>query len=178
MCGFGGQGIILAGFIIGQAATVYEHRHAVFTQDYGPEARGGSCRADVVIADEQVLYPYINTPTVLVAMSQEAYLKYVSRIRQNTLVIIDADLVKPDLTDNYQLIQMPARRIAEELGRLAVANVAMLGFLTATAQMISVDAMKQSILVSVPRNTGKLNLSAFEEGFIAGQKAREEIVQE
>ena len=170
LCGYGGQGIILAGFMIGQAATVYEHRHAVFIQDYGPEARGGTCLADVVISDEPVLYPYIETPGVLVAMSQEAYQKYIPQTHKDTQVIIDADLVKPETDNVRSLVLMPARRIALELGRLAVANVVMLGFFTAITKAVSVDAMKESILASVPKNTGKLNLGAFEEGYAAALK--------
>lgn len=170
LCGFGGQGIILAGFIIGQAATVYEHHHAVFIQDYGPEARGGTCRADVIISDEPVLYPYIETPGVLVAMSQEAYQKYIPQIRKDTQIIIDEDLVKPEMDNTRRLIPMPARRIAVELGRLAVANVVMLGFFTAITKALSIDAMKESVLASVPKNTGKLNLTAFEEGYASALK--------
>ncbi len=170
LCGFGGQGIILAGFIIGQAATVYEHRQAVFTQDYGPEARGGACRADVIISDSKVLYPYIDTPEVLVAMSQEAYLKYIGKTRKDTTIIIDEDLVQPDSNDTRMPILMPARRIALELGRLAVANVVMLGFFTAVTNMLSVEAIKNSILASVPKNTGKLNMNAFEQGFSSALK--------
>jgi 2-oxoglutarate ferredoxin oxidoreductase subunit gamma len=170
LCGFGGQGIILAGFIIGQAATVYEHRNAVFTQDYGPEARGGACRADVIISDAAVLYPYIDLPEVLVAMSQEAYLKYIPKTRKDTTIIIDEDLVQPEASDGCVALPMPARRIALEIGRLAVANVVMLGFFTAVTKALSVEAMKNSILTSVPKNTGKLNMSAFEEGYAAALK--------
>jgi 2-oxoglutarate ferredoxin oxidoreductase subunit gamma len=170
LCGFGGQGIILAGFIIGQAATVYEHRNAVFTQDYGPEARGGACRADVIISDSTVLYPYIDIPEVLVAMSQEAYLKYFPKTRKDTKIIIDEDLVQPNTDGERIQLLMPARRIALQLGRLAVANVVMLGFLTAITRVLSLDAMKKSILASVPKNTDKLNTSAFEEGYSAALK--------
>ena len=170
LCGFGGQGIILAGFIIGQAATVYEHRNAVFTQDYGPEARGGACRADVIISNSKVLYPYIDTPEVLVAMSQEAYLKYIVKTRKDTTIIIDEDLVQPDNNDARIHILMPARRIALELGRLAVANVVMLGFFTAVTNMISAEAIKNSVLASVPKNTGKLNMNAFEQGYSSALK--------
>lgn len=170
LCGYGGQGIILAGFIIGQAATVYEHRNAVFTQDYGPEARGGACRADVIISDGPVLYPYIDEPVILVAMSQEAYEKYVPRVRPDTLIIIDEELVKPGDGNGERLIPMPARRLALELGRVTVANVVMLGFLTAATKMLSAESMKQSVLASVPKNTGKLNMSAFEEGYASAPK--------
>ena len=171
LCGYGGQGIILAGYIIGQATSVFEEKNAVFIQDYGPEARGGACRADVVICDEAVLYPYIEAPSVLVAMSQEAYDKYFPKKREDTLVIIDEDLVIPKKTNGNRLLVIPARRIAEKLGRVAVANVVMLGFLTAATGIISMDAMKKSILISVPKNTEELNLNAFEQGYAYAQKA-------
>jgi len=170
LCGYGGQGIILAGYIIGQAATVYESKKAVFIQDYGPEARGGACRADVVISDETVLYPYIEKPSILVAMSQEAYEKYFPSRREDTLVIIDEELVIPGETGATRLLTMPARRIAEEVGRVAVANVVMLGFFTAATEVISVDAMKKSILSSVPKGTEELNMNAFEQGYACAQK--------
>jgi 2-oxoglutarate ferredoxin oxidoreductase subunit gamma len=170
LCGFGGQGIILAGYIIGQAATVYQGMNAVFIQDYGPEARGGACRADVVISDETVLYPYIEAPTILVAMSEEAYEKYFPHKREDTLVIIDEDLVLPGETGATRMLYMPARRIAEEVGRVAVANVAMLGFFTATTGLISMEAMKKSVLASVPKGTEELNMNAFEQGYACAQK--------
>ena len=165
LCGYGGQGIILAGYIVGQAASVYEGKNAIFIQDYGPEARGGACRADVVISDEAVLYPYIISPSILVAMSQAAYDKYHPGKRDGALVIIDQDLVTPEETDGDRLLHMPARHIAEEVGRAAVANVAMLGFLTAATGIVSADAMKKSVLASVPKGTEELNLNAFEQGY-------------
>jgi len=164
LCGFGGQGIILAGYIIGQAATVYEGVNAVFTQDYGPEARGGACRADVTISDEPVNYPYVETPSVLVAMSQAGYDKYHGNTGPDTLVIIDEDLVMPQRTARNRLLTVPALRIAEELGRTAVANVVMLGFIAGATGIVSPDAMRKSILASVPRGTEELNTNAFERG--------------
>lgn len=168
LCGYGGQGIILAGYIVGQAASIFEHKNAVFIQDYGPEARGGACRADVVISDAPVLYPYIGTPSILVAMSQQAYDKYCPENPQNTLVIIEEDLVKPRETGGARLLAVPPRRIAEELGRVAVANVVMLGLLTAATNVVPAEAMKKSILASVPKNTEELNLKAFERGYAWG----------
>lgn len=165
LCGYGGQGIILAGFIIGQAAAINEKKYSVFIQDYGPEARGGACRADVIISNEPVLYPYIDVPSILVAMSQEAYHKYVAKVRQDTIIIIDEDLVTPNKNDTHKLILMPAKKTATELGRLAVANVVMLGFLTAMTKVISDEAMRQSILASIPKGTETLNMAAFEKGY-------------
>ncbi len=170
LCGFGGQGIILAGYIIGQAASVFEHKNSVLIQDYGPEARGGACRADVVISDERVLYPYIDAPSILVAMSQEAYNKYHPQNHQDALVIIDQGLVTPEEITGKRLLTIPARGIAEELGRVAVANIVMLGFFTAITNVVSIDAVKQSILNSVPKNTEELNLKAFERGYAYAQE--------
>ncbi len=168
LCGFGGQGIMLAGYIIGQAASIFEHKHTTHIRDYGPEARGGTCRSDVVISDERVLYPYINAPSILVAMSQQAYDKYCPENPQNTLVIIEEDLVKPREMKGTRLLAVPPRRIAAELGRVAVANVVMLGLLTAATNVVSAEAMKKSILTAVPKNTEELNLKAFERGYTYG----------
>ena len=170
LCGRGGQGIILAGHITGQAAAIFERKETTLIQDYGPEARGGACRADVVISDERVLYPYINAPSVLVAMSQQAYDKYCPRNREDTLVIIDQDLVKPRSMRGKRLLAIPSRRIAEELGRMTVANVVMLGFLTAVTNVVSPEAMKDSIRVSAPQGTEELNTKAFERGYAYGQE--------
>ncbi|MFH1651173.1 MAG: 2-oxoacid:acceptor oxidoreductase family protein [Chloroflexota bacterium] len=168
LTGFGGQGIMLAGYIIGQAATVYEFKQATHIRDYGPEARGGSCRADVVISDKPVLYPYINAPNVLVAMSQAAYNKYRPGSRENSLIIIDEDLVKHRETKKDRLWSIPAQRIAEDLGRANMANVVMLGFLTAVTGVVSIEAMRKSVLASVPKNTEELNLKALESGYTYG----------
>ena len=91
--GFGGQGIILAGSIVGKAAAIFDGRDATLTQDYGPEARGGACRAQVVVSDSQISYPYVEEPEVLVVMSQEAYTKYSPGLRKNGLLLFDKDLV-------------------------------------------------------------------------------------
>ncbi|MFC1913023.1 2-oxoacid:acceptor oxidoreductase family protein [Chloroflexota bacterium] len=168
LSGYGGQGIILAGYIVGQAASIFEHKNAVFMQDYGPEARGGACRADVVVSDAPLLYPYIVAPSVLVAMSQQAYDKYCPQDPRDTLIIIEEDLVKPREMEGVRLFAVPPRRIAAELGRVAVANVVMLGLLTAATSVVSTEAMKKSILTSVPKNTEELNLKAFERGYAYG----------
>jgi len=168
LSGRGGQGVILAGYITAQAASIFDHKNATLIQDYGPAARGGACRTDIVISGERVLYPYINAPSVLIAMSQQAYDRYCPNNREDTLVIIDEDLVKPRVRKGDRLLAIPARRIAEELGRVAVANSVMLGFFTAVTDIISVEAMRKSMLASVPKNTDELNTRAFEQGYAYG----------
>ena len=167
LCGYGGQGIILAGHIIGQAASIFEHKHATYIRDYGPEARGGTCRADVVISDEEVIYPYISASSVLVAMSQQAYDKYHIENLEDALVVIDEDLVKP-VADKHRVLAIPARRIAEGLGGVMVANIVVLGFLTAVTDIASADSMKKSLLAAVPKGTEELNMEAFEKGYAYG----------
>ena len=169
---------MLAGYIIGQAAAIFEHKHTTHIRDYGPEARGGTCRADVVISDKPVLYPYINAPSILVAMSQQAYDKYRPRSREDSLIIIDKELVKHGEKRKDRLLAIPARRIAEELGRVTVANVVMVGFLTAVTDIVSIEAIRKSVLISVPKNTEELNIKALERGYAYGREKLKSIRQE
>ncbi len=169
LSGFGGQGIILAGLIVGKAASLFDGKNATFTQAYGPEARGGSCSAQVVITDEVGAYPYVSNPSVVVAMSQEAYTKYASEAGEDVKVIIDEDLVTPNKKQKDRVLAVPATRIAQELGRSAVANIVMLGFLAAVSKITSVEAMKKSVLDSVPKGTEELNTNAFDLGYKHGQ---------
>ncbi|MFH1486182.1 MAG: 2-oxoacid:acceptor oxidoreductase family protein [Chloroflexota bacterium] len=166
--GFGGQGIILAGYVLGKASAIFDKRNATFTQDYGPESRGGACRAQVVISDGPISYPYVEKPSVLVVMSQEAYTRYAQGVNKDVLLLIDEDLVKPKRAKNSRRFGIPATRIAQEVGRTAVANVVMLGFFTAIAKLVSVEAMKKSVLDSVPKGTEELNMKAFERGYAYG----------
>lgn len=170
LSGFGGQGIVLAGLIVGKAASLFDGKNATFTQAYGPEARGGSCSAQLVITDEAAAYPYISNPSVVVAMSQEAYSKYAAPMGEEVQVIIDEDLVNPDKSQESRILKVPATGIAKELGRSAVANIVMLGFLTAVAEVTSVDAMKKAVLDSVPKGTEELNTNAFNRGYECGKE--------
>ena len=166
--GLGGQGIILAGYIMGKAACLFDKKNATHTQDYGPEARGGACRTQVVISDSKISYPYIDNPSVLAVMSQGAYTTYSPSMRQDTVLLIDEDLVKPKKSKHNRLFAIPATRIAQELGRVAVANIVMLGSITAITKVVSVDAMKKAVLDSVPKGTEELNMKAFDRGYSYG----------
>lgn len=169
--GAGGQGIVLAGQILGQAISLYEKgKSATFTQSYGPEARGGSCSAEVVVSDESVGYPYVISPQVLVIMSQEAYNKYTPDISPETLVIIDPDLVKSNVSKKFKLFSIPATNLAREMGRVVVANIIMLGFMTAVSDVVAPQALKKSILATVPEGTGEFNIKAFTLGYEYGLK--------
>jgi 2-oxoglutarate ferredoxin oxidoreductase subunit gamma len=171
LSGFGGQGIILAGYILGKAAALYDHKHATMTQNYGPESRGGACSAQIIVADAPVSYPHLTRPQVLVAMSQEAFAKYSDELADNGLLVIDEDLVQPNgNARRVRLFGVPATRIAEQMGRKMIANIVMLGCLAALDQTVSVDALRQAVRESVPKGTEDLNFQAFERGYEHGQR--------
>ena len=161
--GFGGQGIVLAGYILGRAVAIHEERHAVLMQSYGPEARGGACSASLVVSDEEIDYPYARTPGTLVLMSREAAEKYGSGIEAGTCVLYDERLV-PALRNHDEAFGIPATRIAEETGSRLAANVVMLGFLAARTDLVSTDALRAAVLETVPAKYKELNEKAFAAG--------------
>lgn len=162
--GFGGQGIILAGFILGKAAAIGDKMESTLTQSYGPESRGGSCSAQVVISDEMIHYPYISRPDILVCMSQSGHDKLIGQIKQKGTLIIDQDLVRPSKGLKCDFFAIPATRMAEELGRKMMANIIMLGFVTALTNIISKDAAQKAVAQSVPKGTEEMNIKAFKKG--------------
>ena len=171
LTGFGGQGIILSGYIVGKAAAIHDKKQATFTQSYGPESRGGACSAQVIIADELISYPHLIDPSILVVMSQEAYNKYASTLSDGGLLIVDQDFVETgDLASDVKLLSVPATRLAEELGRRIVANIVMLGFFAAVTDVVSVEAMREAVRTSVPKGTEELNLKAFGKGYEYGRQ--------
>ena len=165
--GFGGQGIVLAGRILGQAAALGDKKESTLVQSYGPESRGGACSAQVIVADTVIQYPYIKTPDVLVCMSQSAYDKYKDQLKPDGLLLVDRDLVKPD--GRREFFAVPATRMAEELGRVMMANIIMIGFTVAVAGVVSEAAARGAVAASVPRGTEKVNDQAFTKGFEYGQ---------
>jgi 2-oxoglutarate ferredoxin oxidoreductase subunit gamma len=166
LAGFGGQGIVLSGHILGKAASLFQRKNAVFTQSYGPEARGGSCSADVVISEGTIHYPKVELPDLLVIMSQVAWGTYGATIKSGGILIVDEDLVTLDREPaDITVYRVPATRIAEELGRKIVANIVMLGAVAALGGIVGYDSLKESVLSSIPAGTEQLNLAAFDKGY-------------
>ncbi|MEW6185288.1 MAG: 2-oxoacid:acceptor oxidoreductase family protein [Thermodesulfobacteriota bacterium] len=175
LAGFGGQGIILAGHILGKAAAIFEHLQSVFTQSYGPEARGGACSADVIISEGDIFYPRVSLPRILVLMSEEAKNTYGRQMAKGAVVLIDQDLVQLDaVPEGCSLYKIPATRLAEKLGRTIVANIVMLGFITSVTGVVGYEAMKEALFDSIPSGTEELNLKAFEKGYEYGKKQKSE----
>ncbi|UCF49045.1 MAG: 2-oxoacid:acceptor oxidoreductase family protein [Thermoplasmatales archaeon] len=174
ICGFGGQGVILAGFIIGKAASVFENYNAVQSQSYGPEARGGAARSEVIISDEKIGYPRPVGVDCLVAMSQESFDTYRDDIRDDAVIILDPDLVKRHEIGR-KLYKVNALKIAEELGNKIVTNIVMVGAFASIYGLLKPESVKESVIDSVPKRFTDLNVKAFERGFEAGKNALKKL---
>lgn len=162
--GFGGQGVVLATYIIGRACAVNAGQHATMIQSFGPEARGSACAATIAVSDEPILYPYVGKTDFLVAMSTEGYEKYADQLRDEGILVYESDLVEPR-DDGHPRFGVPSTRLAEQLGRKLVQNIVMLGFVTAVTRVTSYEAMREAVKASVPAGTEELNLKAFEAGW-------------
>ncbi len=172
--GLGGQGVILSGMIIGKAAALFDNKNATMTQAFGPEARGSACSAQLIVADETVLYPYVTRPDVLVTMSQDAYTKFSPDLADQGTLLIEEELVDVGTPPaGAKVYGIPATRFAEELGRKLVLNIVMVGFFTSITKVIDADAMRKAVTGSVPKGTERLNLAAFDKGFDYGAQLLE-----
>jgi 2-oxoglutarate ferredoxin oxidoreductase subunit gamma len=173
IAGFGGQGVILSAVVLGKAASIYENGFATMTQNFGPEARGGACSAQLVVSDSPVLYPYVTRPDMMVIMSQEAYNRFAPELKPGGLLIIEEDLVRvSNPNSDKQVYSIPATRFAEELGKRMVLNSVMVGFFTAVTKLLTADAVRKAVADSVPPSFRELNLKAFDKGFEYGITAK------
>jgi 2-oxoglutarate ferredoxin oxidoreductase subunit gamma len=169
--GFGGQGIIKSGIMVAAAACIYGGKYAVQTQSYGPESRGGACKSEVVIADDEIDFPKVTEPDILVVMSQHAYNEYAETVKKGGIIILDPDMIPNEKKlEGVTIFRVPATKMAEELGRKIIANVVMLGAFTAITKMVDKEAIKESVKANVPKGTEELNLKAFEVGYEYGKK--------
>jgi 2-oxoglutarate ferredoxin oxidoreductase subunit gamma len=172
VAGFGGQGVILSAIVLGKAASIHQGEYATMTQNFGPEARGGACSAQLMLSDKPVLYPYVTQPDVLVVMSQEAYVKFGPELKEGGLLLIERDLVRvTDLPKQTRIYSVPATRLAEELGKRMVLNIVMVGFFAAVTQLLEADAVRKAVADSVPSSFRDLNLKAFDKGYEYGKAA-------
>jgi 2-oxoglutarate ferredoxin oxidoreductase subunit gamma len=171
--GFGGQGIVTMAVVLGETAALNDKKFVVQTQSYGPEARGGASKSEIVISDTEVDYPKVIAPDVFVAMSRAAYLEYVHGLKEDGVLIIDEDLVdvEGELPKGVKVYKIPATRIADtEVGNKQATNVVMLGAFTIITKALSVEGLKARIQEKWPRFV-KSNLLALELGMKAGNDA-------
>jgi 2-oxoglutarate ferredoxin oxidoreductase subunit gamma len=176
--GFGGQGVILAAAVIGKAAAIFQGGYATMTQSFGPEARGGSSSAQVILSTEPILYPYVVQPDILVVMSQEAYTRFAPQLKPGGILITEQEMVRVDQYPNgVRAYGVPATRLAEELGRKVVLNIVMVGFFGAVTNLLEPEALRKSVADSVPPAMQKLNLQAFDKGFEYGSDLIEKLAE-
>lgn len=168
LAGEGGQGMILAGVILAEAAAIYDGQNAVQTQSYGPEARGGASKAEVVISQEEIDFPEVIRADVLVALSQEACDRYASDLKKDGLLIVDKDMVGRIPVTNA--IRTPITAIAESVsGRSITANVVALGLLVGLTGVVSREAIEKAVAARAPKGTENINLAALTAGFDEAQ---------
>ena len=178
IAGFGGQGVILAGMVLGRALVLYEGREVSLTQSFGPEARGSACSVQLMVAREPILYPYVVRPHILVALSQEAYRKFEPGLREGGTLIVEEDLVQRAAAEEFvgrgiHVFGVPATRLAEELGRKMVFNMVVLGFFTAVTGLLEAENARRALTEAVPKGTAALNLAAFDKGYAFAMSEQE-----
>lgn len=161
--GVGGQGIVLVAKLLGIAAALFDGKEAVCTQSYGPEARGGAAKADVVISDDAVDYPFVTEADALAVLFQDAYTKFRPGLRPGGTLIVNESLVRlaPDETD---AIVIPATKIAEELGSKIVTNIVMLGCLVGATGIVTRESVEEAIRSTVKEHVLDLDLKALDAG--------------
>jgi 2-oxoglutarate ferredoxin oxidoreductase subunit gamma len=173
LSGSGGQGIILMGIILAEAIGIYDGKCVAQTQAYGPEARGGSSKAEVVVSDEEIDYPKAMKPDLLLAMNQKSCDEFYPDLKPDGILIVDSTFVRQIPTP--KAFQVPFTRIArEKMKREMVANIVALGALTQLTPMVSAKAVEAAVLARVPKGTETLNRDALKAGMAAAKRAKKE----
>jgi 2-oxoglutarate ferredoxin oxidoreductase subunit gamma len=164
--GSGGQGMILAGIIMAEAAAIYGDKNAVQSQSYGPESRGGASKAEVIISNQPIDYPKATAIDCMLAMTQEACTKYHKDIKSGGILLVDSEEVKTTPTGDFKLLSFPIQGTArEELGKVIVANIISLGMITELTGIVTHEAIEKAVLSRVPAAFLDLNKKALQIGF-------------
>ena len=166
LSGAGGQGLILAGIILSEAAGIYEGKEAIQTQSYGPEARGGASRSEVVISKETIDYPKVIKSDILLALTQAACDKYVKNLSEEGILVADSSMVKDVPSISSKVYQFPITEIAQKkLGTKLATNIISLGIIVGLTEVVSAEAIKKSVCARVPPKTKEVNEKALLLGF-------------
>ncbi len=172
LSGSGGQGLILAGIILAEAAAIYDGMNAVQTQSYGPEARGGASKSEVIISTSEILYPKTTRLDFLLALNQESCDKYARDLKEEGLLIVDNSAVEH--VPPVQSVRLPLIKTArEKVGRLMTTNIVSLGALVGLSHIVSPKSLEKAVLSRVPKGTEQLNLKALELGFQLAEEVKE-----
>ncbi|MBN2012563.1 2-oxoacid:acceptor oxidoreductase family protein [candidate division KSB1 bacterium] len=172
LSGEGGQGLVLAGKVLAEAAAIYDDKNATQSQSYGPEARGGASRSEVIISDEDIDYPKATNIDLLLAFTQESCNRYSKDVRNDGIIIIDENAVTKLPEGSFRIYAVPIIDVArDKIGRVMVANIVALGIIASFIKnVVSEEAIEAAILSRVPKGTEQLNLNAFQVGLELGKK--------
>lgn len=174
VAGFGGQGVITMGYILAKAASLYDDKYALMAPSYGPEARGGACRSDVIISKSRIDYPKIETPDCLIAMSMDAYDTYIEEVKKDGVVVYDEDLISREesiIREDITYHGIPAAETASSLGNRLVANIVMLGTTIGITDAASIEAVRKAVRDRFPKYV-EVNLKALEKGLEVAAKSK------
>ena len=164
LAGSGGQGVILASVILAEAA-VQSGKYTAQSQSYGPEARGGACKAETLISDDPIGFTKVQQPTFLMALTQKALDTYTRALPENCLVLVDEDLTVPENLNGHRVLRLPILRTAKEtVGRAQTANVLAVGCINALLGITDMETLKKAASLHIPRGTEEINLKALAEG--------------
>lgn len=171
LSGEGGQGLVLAGKILAEAAAIYDEKNATQSQSYGPEARGGASRSEVIISDEDIDYPKAINIDLLLALTQESCNKYSKDLKSDGILLVDSDSVTECPQGKFKIYRVPIIESARtKIGRVVVANIVALGIIVELTKIVSYDAIESAILARVPKGTDKINKEAFQLGIEIGKE--------
>ncbi|MFZ5519078.1 MAG: 2-oxoacid:acceptor oxidoreductase family protein [Candidatus Zhuqueibacterota bacterium] len=171
LSGEGGQGLVLAGKILAEAAAIYDNKNATQSQSYGPEARGGASRSEVIISDDEIDYPKAMNIDLLLALTQESCDRYHKDLKDSGILLVDTDAVSQCPPGKFKIYRVPIINIArDKVGRVMVANIVALGIIAELTKIVSIEALESAILSRVPKGTEKLNIEAFRIGVNTGKE--------
>ena len=163
--GAGGQGVITAAIVLAEAAVLHENLNATQAQSYGPEARGGATRSDVIIATSDIRYPKVIQPNVLVCLTQEAYSKFYSIIRPGGLLLTESRFVqKSSKVDARQIELSMYETVMEQIGKPIVFNICMLGAVIGLTQLVRPESIMKVLETRIPQEFLEMNRKALELG--------------
>lgn len=169
LSGSGGQGLILAGIILAEAA-ILDGKNSIQTQSYGPEARGGSSKSEVIISNDYIIYPKVLKPDILLALTPSAYMRYKSDVKDNAVIIID-ESITPTKEDKHKIVSLPIIKTAQNVvGKAFVANIVSLGVIAELTIVVTRESLEKAVLNRVPRGTEEMNKRALLEGYDLAKK--------
>lgn len=170
LSGAGGQGIVLGAIILAEAAGIYEGKHVVQNQSYGVEARGGASRAEVIISEQEIVYPEVVLPDILLAMNRQSLEKYQGKVNSKGILLYNTSLATQKIDSPAKIIGLPLTEIAKATGGEVVSNIVALGALVGLTKVVSLEAMEKALEKRVPAGTMDKNRKALAAGFKAAQE--------